>query len=141
MATAMLFTLTGALGCVASDDLQEGGPGAAPASGTPGPAASAPGSPTVKPPLVQPPDHAPGRAGDANALPAKKTTEVTESVLPPSLTGVTASPASPWAMGSTTLTATTNIDVGPTPYYIRIWDGEAGAYIATCGGAPRARAR
>jgi protein tyrosine phosphatase (PTP) superfamily phosphohydrolase (DUF442 family) len=137
MATAMLFTLTGALGCVAGDDLREGGPAATPGAGAPAPGASAPEAPGVKPTLVRPPDQvpsqAPGQAGDANALPAKKTAVVTESVLPPSLTGVTASPPSPWAMGSTTLTATTNIDVGPTPYYIRIWDGEAGAYIATCG--------
>jgi hypothetical protein len=36
-----------------------------------------------------------------------------------------------WPTQYTTLTATANQDVGPTPYYIRIWDGQS--YIASCG--------
>lgn len=32
-----------------------------------------------------------------------------------------------------TLTATANADVGPTPYYIRIYDLSSNSYIATCG--------
>jgi len=38
-----------------------------------------------------------------------------------------------WPTQYTTITATANQDVGPTPYYIRIWDGDAAAYVATCG--------
>jgi hypothetical protein len=127
MSTAMLFVITGGLGCVSGDAVGEDDSieAVAPSARAPGDLAST----RVKPMLVQPPD----RPRDAAALPAKPGRLVTASPLPPSLTGVTASPPSPWAMGSTTLTATTNIDVGPTPYYIRIWDGEAGAFIATCG--------
>jgi hypothetical protein len=44
-----------------------------------------------------------------------------------------ASPASLWPAQYTTLTATANMDVAPTPYYIRIWDGNSGVYLATCG--------
>lgn len=38
-----------------------------------------------------------------------------------------------WPTQYTTLTATANQDVGPTPYYIRIFDSSAYTYIATCG--------
>lgn len=43
-----------------------------------------------------------------------------------------ASQPSPWPMTYTVLTARTNIDVGSTPYYIRIWDVETGSYLANC---------
>jgi len=43
---------------------------------------------------------------------------------------LTASNASPWVTQYSTLTATTNADIGPTPYYLRIYrDG----VIASCG--------
>jgi hypothetical protein len=32
-----------------------------------------------------------------------------------------------------TLTATANMNVGPTPYYLRIYDETTGEYVATCG--------
>jgi hypothetical protein len=35
--------------------------------------------------------------------------------------------------GSVTLTATTNTDVGPTPYYITIYSETTGAELALCG--------
>ncbi len=38
-----------------------------------------------------------------------------------------------WPTQYSTLTATANMDVGPTPYYLRIYDETAGAYVATCG--------
>jgi hypothetical protein len=44
-----------------------------------------------------------------------------------------ASQPSPWPMTYTLLTARANIDVGSTPYYIRIWDVETGTYLANCG--------
>ena len=37
-----------------------------------------------------------------------------------------------WPTQYSTLTATTNMDVGPTPYYLRIYDQTAGAYVVTC---------
>jgi hypothetical protein len=46
---------------------------------------------------------------------------------------LTASPNYLWPTQYATLTATANQDVGPTPYYIRIWDGQAGVYLASCG--------
>jgi hypothetical protein len=47
--------------------------------------------------------------------------------------GLTASPPSTWPTDPTTLTATANMDVGPTPYYIRIRDFDSNTFIATCG--------
>ncbi|MFL5349558.1 MAG: hypothetical protein ACJ8AT_32585 [Hyalangium sp.] len=38
-----------------------------------------------------------------------------------------------WPTQYTTLTATASADVGPTPYYIRIWDGQSGTFVASCG--------
>lgn len=46
---------------------------------------------------------------------------------------LTASPATLWPTQYSTLTATANADVGPTPYYIRIYDQTDGQYVATCG--------
>ena len=47
--------------------------------------------------------------------------------------GLAASPPSTWPTDATTLTATANMDVGPTPYYIRILDFDSNTFIATCG--------
>ena len=44
-----------------------------------------------------------------------------------------ASSSSPLAGGSVTITATTNADVGPTPYYITIYSETTGAELAICG--------
>ncbi len=46
---------------------------------------------------------------------------------------LTASPVSLAPGGTTTLTATTNQDVGPTPYFIEIFDATTGAFEAECG--------
>jgi hypothetical protein len=37
-----------------------------------------------------------------------------------------------WPTQYSTLTATTSMDVGPTPYYLRIYDETANAYVVTC---------
>ena len=37
-----------------------------------------------------------------------------------------------WPTQYSTLTATTNMNVGPTPYYLRIYDETANAYVVTC---------
>lgn len=44
-----------------------------------------------------------------------------------------ASQPSQWAAGYVTLTATASMDLGPTPYFLRILDNETGAYLASCG--------
>lgn len=38
-----------------------------------------------------------------------------------------------WTGQSVTVTATTNADVGPTPYFISVYDETAGVEIAVCG--------
>ncbi len=80
---------------------------------------------------VKPPDH-PGVTG--GALPAKPAgPRVAAVALPAWTVSLTASPASPWAATYTVLTATANMDVCPTQYFIRIWDAETGSYLASCG--------
>jgi hypothetical protein len=44
-----------------------------------------------------------------------------------------ASTTDPYVGASATLTATANTDVGPTPYYISIYDETTGAELAVCG--------
>ncbi len=44
-----------------------------------------------------------------------------------------ASTTDPYVGTSVTLTATANTDVGPTPYYITIYDETTGAGLAVCG--------
>lgn len=86
----------------------------------------------VKPVPVKPQD-TPGVKTDGS-LPDKPAPGPTATPAAESWTvSLVASPPSQWAGVFTTLTATTNIDVGPTPYFIRIWDDERGAYIASCG--------
>jgi hypothetical protein len=45
---------------------------------------------------------------------------------------LTASSNDLWPDQSSTLTATANQDVGPTPYYIEIYDQTSGSYVANC---------
>lgn len=47
--------------------------------------------------------------------------------------GLSASSTSLWPTQYTTLTATANQDVGPTPYYLSIYDQTAHSYVAICG--------
>ncbi len=46
---------------------------------------------------------------------------------------LSASSTSLWPTQYSTLTATANQDVGPTPYYLSIYDNTAGANVAICG--------
>lgn len=47
---------------------------------------------------------------------------------------LTASPTSLWPTQYSILTATTNINLGPTPYYLKIYDLTAGTYVGSpCG--------
>ncbi len=47
--------------------------------------------------------------------------------------GLSASSTNLWPKQYSTLTATANADVGPTPYYISIYDASAGTYVKICG--------
>jgi hypothetical protein len=104
--------------------------GAAPASASPATAAAAHASKPVPPP---PPPSTPG-AGLGNAIPAKPHRA---TVPRPGTAGwtvtLTASPDPQWPTEYSTLTATTNMNVGPTPYYLRIYDQTAQAWVITCG--------
>jgi hypothetical protein len=82
----------------------------------------------VRPPLAP-------NVTEGDALPPKPTHSLASPSTAQALTWtvtLTASPNYLWPTQYATLTATANQDVGPTPYYIRIWDGEAGVYLATC---------
>lgn len=48
-------------------------------------------------------------------------------------TGYTVSLSASTGYGNTTLTATSNVDVGPTPYFIEIFNNKTGARVAVCG--------
>ncbi|HEX3479825.1 MAG TPA: hypothetical protein VHT91_32610 [Kofleriaceae bacterium] len=76
---------------------------------------------------VKPPDQ-PGLVGEE--IPVKSGLQPAADVLP--VVSLVASVPSPWPMTYTVLTARTNIDVGSTPYYIRIFDAETGTYLANC---------
>jgi hypothetical protein len=81
------------------------------------------------------PQDPPGVTTDGT-LPAKPAAGPAAEIAAPWTVSLVASPPSLWPAEYTTLTATTNMDVGPTPYYIRIWDddsGPSGTYIANCG--------
>lgn len=134
MRKLMLFaalTLIAACGPQESNPFQQES-GAAPAIGESGNAGTAPE--VIKPAPVAPPTMPgvtlgselppkPAHSGQAMAVSATFTWSVK----------LTATSTYLWPTQYTTLTATANADVGPTPYYIRIWDGGAGQYVATCG--------
>jgi hypothetical protein len=84
-----------------------------------------------KPVPARPPS-SPG-AGIGSAIPAKPPHRaVSPGPLIPITVTLTASPNLLWPTLYSTLTATASIDVGPTPYYLRIYDETAQAYVATC---------
>lgn len=92
----------------------------------------------VKPPIPVKPPVPPGVTTDGT-LPAKPAASAAAdaaavAAVQPWTINLVASAPSLWLGGYTTLTATTNMDVGPTTNYIRIWDDLGGNYIATCGG-------
>ncbi|MGD0066299.1 MAG: hypothetical protein ABSB76_22995 [Streptosporangiaceae bacterium] len=85
---------------------------------------------TGKPVPVRPPS-SPG-AGTGAAIPAKPGGHRTDRPLTAWTVSLTASSNDLWPTQYSTLTATTNMNVGPTPYYLRIYDETAGAYVVTC---------
>jgi hypothetical protein len=85
---------------------------------------------TGKPVPVQPPSSR--GAGTGAAIPAKPHGLRAVQPLTAWTVSLTASSNYLWPTQYSTLTATTNMDVGPTPYYLRIYDETAGAYVVTC---------
>ncbi len=87
-------------------------------------------APTAKPVPVRPPS-TPG-AGAGATIPAKPGGHRTDRPLTAWTVSLTASSNYLWPDQYSTLTATTDMNVGPTPYYLRIYDETAGAYVVTC---------
>ncbi|HEX7837770.1 MAG TPA: hypothetical protein VF469_09920 [Kofleriaceae bacterium] len=87
----------------------------------------------MKPTPVRPPDQ-PGVVTDGS-LPEKPSASqrIAAAAVVPWTVSLVASTPSPWATMYTTLTATVSMDIGPTPYFLRIRDNETGAYLASCG--------
>jgi hypothetical protein len=124
---------------------------ASPAAAQPGAAPSAAAPPVAAPPVAAPhvaappaaaragkpvpvrPPSSPG-AGLGAAIPAKP--HGARASQPRPLTAwtvtLTASPNWLWPTQYSTLTATASMNVGPTPYYLRIYDETAHAYVVTC---------
>ena len=99
------------------------------AAASPAPTALA-GAHIGKPVPVRPPS-SPG-AGLGAAIPAKPDHAREVTPLTAWSVSLTASSNWLWPTQYSTLTATANMDVGPTPYYLRIYDETAGAYVVTC---------
>ena len=82
---------------------------------------------------VQPrPPTTPG-AGVGSGIPAKPPASRQALPLTAWTAGLTASSSLLWPTQYSTLTATANFNVGPTPYYLRIYDETAHVYVVTCG--------
>lgn len=71
-------------------------------------------------------------AGTGASIPAKPHGLRESSPLTAWTVSLTDSGNDLWPTQYSTLTATTNMNVGPTPYYLRIYDLTTGAYVATC---------
>jgi hypothetical protein len=94
-------------------------------------AASAPaGAAAAKPVPTRPPSSP--RAGIGASIPAKPHGLRESSSVSTWTVTLTASTNLLWPTQYSTLTATANMDVGPTPYYLRIYDQTAGVYVVTC---------
>jgi hypothetical protein len=125
----LLALVAPACGTAAGDDA----PGAPTAVASPPGDASAAG-PTSKPLPVRP-AIAPGVALDGK-LPAKlarSTPALATAAADGWSVALSASAASLWPLQYSTLTATANQDVGPTPYYLVITRNATGALVASCG--------
>lgn len=130
------ISLSGA-GCIAGDDDTPGEPDIA----TPGvpPAndvviASTSVPVPLKPAPIRPP--APSGTGTDGTLPSKPASGSPQPFGPTAawFVGLTSSPSFLWPTQFSTLTATANMDVGPTPYFIRIRSrGVVPAIVMSCG--------
>ena len=92
---------------------------------TTAPASSA-GKPVPRPPMFS------AGAGIGAAIPAKPRSMPAISPLVAWSVNLSTGSNDLWPTQYATLTATASQDVGPTPYYLRIYDETAGAYVATC---------
>jgi hypothetical protein len=93
------------------------------------PAAPASGH-AAKPVPVRPPI-APGTGAGA-VIGAKPHHAMTAAPLTGWTVSLAATSTWLWPTQYSVITATANMNVGPTPYYLRIYDESAGAYVATC---------
>jgi len=89
-------------------------------------AAISPGKPVPRPPVFS------SGAGIGAAIPAKPRSVHANGPLAAWSVSLAASSNDLWPTQYSTLTATASQDVGPTPYYLRIYDETAGAYVVTC---------
>lgn len=115
----------------------------APGSGDQDPVSASPGpaSDVVKPDVVKPipvrPELAPGvTTGDVlPPKPAHGADALTAADGFQWFITMDVSPSILWPTQYATITVTANADVGPTPYFLRIWyfDGQNGVYLASCG--------
>jgi len=83
-----------------------------------------------KPTTVQPSSSPGARTGAA--IPAKPRGLRENAPVSTWTVTLTANPNLLWPTQYSTLTATASTDVGPTPYYLRIYDRTAGDYVVTC---------
>jgi len=83
----------------------------------------------VKPALAQP---APAPSENTVTAPVPFKGRNPQQRLAPWAVTLTANPNWLWPTRFSTLTATTNQDVGPTPYYLSIYDTTSGIFIAIC---------
>jgi hypothetical protein len=104
---------------------------AAASSATAPRAAAPPAAAHSAKPVPSRPPSSPG-AGIGAAIPAKPHRSGEIRPLTAWTATLTASPNLLWPTQYSTLTATANMDVGPTPYYLRIYDETAHAYVVTC---------
>jgi hypothetical protein len=93
--------------------------------------ALAPAAHTGKPGPTPPPPASAG-AGIGATIPAKPHRAALSRLLPGWTVSLTDSANWLWPTRYSTLTATANMNVGPTPYYLRIYDETAHAYVVTC---------
>jgi len=122
--------LTAVLGAVAAMLVLAGPAVAAPSEHAP---ASSAGTGVPAGPLTKPVSPAPSGAKGPKIVTKPK---LPRRVLTPLTTwtvNLTASPNWLWPTQSSSLVATASQDVGPTPYYISIYDTSSGTYVAICG--------
>jgi hypothetical protein len=135
----MLLAVLGSVGLLATG-IAAAGPALADVRAAGAPVAAVVKAP-VKPPSKAAPVRPPSTAGatSGTALPAKPARKLSTGAIaqPAAAAGwsvsLTTNITTLWPTQYATLTATASMDVGPTPYYIRIYDVYRAQYVATCG--------
>jgi hypothetical protein len=99
------------------------------------PAAPQPAAHHVAKPTPKPPANAwtPGAGPRITAKPQHAGGTQVQPLDTPTTVALSASSTQLWPTQFTTLTATANADVGPTPYYLSVYDATDGSYVTICG--------